>query len=163
MVSVLPAIGSGAFRNGEIQGRINLGTHVLRQASKFAAEHYRAEAAIDFSGEDVETFANPVWAPKRSTWVPVKRLAELGLCVTQDGKGEEMNVTLGVDQHIDDFYGPVLCFVLHNDGLTFRQGRVSHQPVAGDWFVFNDRERHGVKEAKGAAVFVALTLPLERL
>ena len=80
-----------------------------------------------------------------------------------DGRGEEMVVTLGVDQHVDGIYGPVLCLVLHNEGLTFRQGKVSHKPLAGDWFIFNDSAKHGVKEAKGSTAFVGLTLSLEKI
>lgn len=151
-----------AFKFGPVLGHVDLGPHVLKQARKFAAEHFTAEEAIEFSGEDVEVFANPIWAPKRESWLPVAELRALGFHASANGSGEEMVVTLGVDQHIDGVHGPVLCLVLHNDGLTFRQGNVSHRPVAGDWFIFNDRANHGVKEKKGAAVFVALTIPLLR-
>lgn len=151
------------FQYGEILGHVDLGSHVKASASKFAAEHYKAEEAIGFSGESVEVFANPVWAPKREAWVPVKQLAELGMKLFKSRAGEEMVVTLGVDQHVDSIHGSVLCLVLHNDGLTFRQGRVSHIPAAGDWFIFNDHANHGVKESAGAAVFAALVLPLERI
>lgn len=151
------------FRYGEILGHVDLGSVVTSQASKFAAEHYKAEEATSFSGDPVEVFATPVWAPSREAWVPVKRLAELGLQLTKSRAGEEMVVTLGVDQHVDSIHRDVLCLVLHNDGLTFRQGGVSHKPVGGDWFIFNDHANHGVREAKGAAVFAALVLPLEEI
>lgn len=154
------SLGAQAFRFGQVLGKVELADLVLQRASSFAAEHYLAEEAKEFSGEDVETFSIPSWAPSREAWVPAQQLADLGYRLAGDGAGEEMVATLGVDQHVDAVYGRVLCLVLHNDGLVFRQGRVSHKPVAGDWFVFNDRAKHGVKEAKGKSVFVALTLPL---
>ena len=48
-------------------------------------------------------------------------------------------VTAGADQRTDNFHGPVLLVVLHNDGLKFKQGKISHAPTAGEWFIFNDR------------------------
>ena len=151
------------FKLGEILGRVELGKVVTQRAANFSAEYYQTEKAVDFCGESVESYSNPSWAPKRESWVPEQRLAGLGFRLTEDGAGEEMVVTFGLPQHIDAIYGPVLCLVLHNDGLTFRQGRVAHKPMAGDWFIFNDRANHGVKEANGEAVFCGLVLPLERL
>ncbi len=69
-------------------------------------------------------------------------------------------LTAGVDQHTDDFFGPVLLVVLHNDGLRFRQGGANHVPVAGDWFIFDDRVKHGVTSARGRASFVGWSIPL---
>lgn len=46
-------------------------------------------------------------------------------------------LTINADSHpliIDDFHGPVLLVVLHNDGLKFKQGKISRMPNAGDWF-----------------------------
>ena len=146
---------------GPVRGHIALDAHVLRMASEFAAEHYKAEEATGFAGENVEVFENPTWAPKRESWIPVDELKALGYRATSSGYGEEMVVTRGVDQHVDDAHGPVLCLVLHNDGLTFRQGSASHKTRAGEWFIFHDRANHGVKEIRGAAAYVALTVPLD--
>jgi hypothetical protein len=51
--------------------------------------------------------------------------------------------------------------VIHNDGLKFRQGRVSHAPKAGEWFVFDDRKLHGVSSGKGRATFIGWAIPVE--
>lgn len=155
-----------AFKFGQLQGHIPLTPDVAASARKMGADHYAAELANEFDGEDVEVFEVPRWAPKIEAWWPAQELRELGFkrYVGDASFGglarQDIVVTFGVDQHIDDFHGPVLCYVLHNDGLAFRQGAKGFVPVGGDWFVFNDRVKHGVKEAKGASVFVGWTVPL---
>lgn len=72
-----------------------------------------------------------------------------------------MVVTAGVDQHTDEFHGLVLLVVLHNDGLKFKQGKVSNVPAAGDWFIFDDCKNHGVSSAPGSATFVGWAIPLQ--
>lgn len=67
--------------------------------------------------------------------------------------------TSAVDLHIDG-EDLVLMVVLHNDGLTFRQGKVRHQPRSGEWFIFDDRKLHGVYEADGRAMFVGWNIPI---
>lgn len=148
---------------GVVLGTVAMAESVTMEASRFAQAYYRDAEAADFCGDDVETFAIPSWVGSVEKLVPAEALAKVGL--HWDGKvsENELVATLGVDQHIDDAYGPVLCIVVHNDGLTFKTRRVSHRPKAGDWFVFDDRVKHGVKEASGASVFVALTLPLKQL
>lgn len=153
---------STAFRFGEIHGNIPLSDSVIKKAAAFAAEHFAAEEANDFDGENVEVFTPFYWAPKIDTWWPTDKLRELGFRKAAiKEERTDVVVTLGVDQHVDAVHGPVLCYVLHNDRLTFRQGKVSHAPKTGDWFIFDDSVNHGVKEAKGASVFVGWTIPLE--
>lgn len=106
----------------------------------------------------METYAEPLWL-KREGVLFRPSVSHLGLKPT--GSRSELVVTAGVDQHIDDFHGPVLMVVLHNDGLKFRQGKVSHTPIAGDWFIFNDRQKHGVSSARGRATFVGWAIPLQ--
>lgn len=157
------------FKFGQLQGNIALTSDVAVAARKMGADHYAAELANEFDGEDVEVFEVPWWAPKIDGWWPTQALRELGF-KRYDGDTsfgglarQDVVVTFGVDQHIDDFHGPVLCYVLHNDGLAFRQGSKGFVPVGGDWFVFDDRVKHGVKEAKGASVFVGWTVPLVKI
>lgn len=158
-----------AYKFGTVLGRIELSESTVENSAKFAAQYFKDCEAESFSGEDVATFRLPYWAPQRSSWAPVAQLADLGYQLKYDnatcqyGRGEELVATIGVDPHIDDSYGPVLCLVLHNDGLKFKQAGVSHVPAGGDWFIFNDRALHSVKEAKGESVFVALTFPLVEL
>ncbi len=154
------------FVFGEVRGTVVLSDRVKRKAAEFCAAHYAAEKANEFCGERVEPFVTPVWAPTRAAWVPAAELLKLGFVEAPKGTTQEpadqMIVTLGVDPH-EDFHGPILCMVLHNDGLKFKQGRVSHAPKAGDWFIFNDLQAHSVKEAKGAAVWASLNVPLQRV
>ncbi|MEJ6002528.1 hypothetical protein [Paucibacter soli] len=154
------ALKRGTFRYGEILGHVGLDAATAATAAEFASDYYASQEAIEFSGDDVETFEVPEWFPSIESLLPAAHLAKFGLRWSGRINYNELIATLGVDQHVDDIYGTVLCLVLHNDGLTFKQGGVSHKPAAGDWFVFNDRVNHGVKEAKGASVFLAMTLPL---
>lgn len=154
------------FVFGEIQGNIPLSDRVKKKASEFCEAHFAAEKAIDFCGESVETFMTPAWVPSRSLWLPAAELRDMGFAeapreATRE-PADQMIVTLGVDPH-EDAHGPVLCMVLHNDGLKFKQGKVAHIPKAGDWFVFNDLLPHGVKEAPGRAVFASINVPLVRI
>lgn len=144
---------------GAIQGRIEIGPLVRERASAFANTYFKAQEAIDFSRDDVETFAVPDWAPPRQQWLPVAALRQWDLKAGR-ARLDQLIITLGVDQHTDDFCGPTLCLVLHNEGLVFRQGRIAHATLAGEWFIFDDRRRHGVRSAKGAAAYMALTVPL---
>lgn len=145
---------------GEILGRCELPTHVTAGAARLADEFFTAQEEHEWSGDQVETYAEPLWL-KRSgaTWRP--DVSHLGMEVT--GRQSELVVTAGVDQHIDDFHGPVLLVVLHNDGLKFKQGKVSRMPNAGDWFIFNDRKKHGVSSALGRSTFVGWAIPLQPL
>ncbi|WP_244136818.1 hypothetical protein [Burkholderia vietnamiensis] len=114
----------------------------------------------DFS-DQVETFAIPSWAKRDGApWLP--NLAALGYCHADSGyrgRDEQFVATAAVDMHTDD-EGLVLMVVLHNDGLTFRQGTVRHKPKAGDWFIFDDRLPHGVVEAPGRAAFLGWNIPI---
>lgn len=149
-----------ALRCGEVFVKVSLPPSVAAAAARFASDYYNSCKAIEFCGDDVETFDVPSWVGNVGTLVQADRLGSMGYRWVGKLNGGELIATVGVDQHIDDAFGPVLCIVLHNDNLTFRTGKVSHKPKPGDCFIFNDRVNHGVKEAAGASVFVALTLPL---
>lgn len=143
---------------GSILGRCDLPAHVKKGADKLANEFFTAQEENEWSGDQVETYAEPLWL-KRGGAAWVSDVAHLGLEPT--GTQSELVVTAGVDQHTDDFHGPVLLIVLHNDGLKFRQGKVSHVPAAGDWFIFDDRRNHGMSSAPGRATFVGWAIPLQ--
>lgn len=148
------------FVMGEILGRCELPAHVAVSAARLAEEFFTAQEERAWSGEQVETYADPLWLKlDGARWRP--SVADLGLGPT--GMGSELVVTAGVDQHTDDCHGPVLIVVLHNDGLKFKQGKVSHAPAPGDWFVFNDRQKHGVSSGPGRATFVGWAIPLESI
>jgi hypothetical protein len=155
----VPTVAKTAPVLGAIQGCIEITPVVRERARAFASTYFKAQEAIEFSRDDVETFAPPDWAPKRRQWLPVAALRQWGL-KAGSARLDQMIVTLGVDQHIDAAHGKTLCLVLHNEGLIFRQGRIAHPTAAGEWFIFDDRRAHGVRSAKGAAAYLALVIPL---
>uniref|UniRef100_UPI003BEF335A hypothetical protein n=1 Tax=Burkholderia arboris TaxID=488730 RepID=UPI003BEF335A len=75
------------------------------------------------------------------------------------GRDEQFVATASVDMHSDD-EGLVPLVVLHNQGLTFRQGKVRHKPRAGDWFVFDDPRPHSVDAAPSRATFINWNIPI---
>lgn len=99
-----------------------------------------------------------------ASWFPTVALAAMGL---ERGKAaHEFLATVGIDAHQDHIHGPVLIWVLHNDGLTFKQGKVSHKTAAGEWFVFDDHQNHGVKECKKCkkdGAYLCWAVPLQRI
>ncbi|MDN7445344.1 hypothetical protein QZM64_39945 [Burkholderia cepacia] len=146
---------------GPILGRVALPDSVVRGSARLAEDFYAAAEKNEFCGDAVETYAIPAWARDGGTaWLP--DLAALGYRKAESGfrgREEVLVATAAVDAHTDD-EGLVLMVVLHNQGLTFRQGKVRHVPQAGDWFLFDDRKSHGVKEARGRSVFVGWNIPI---
>jgi hypothetical protein len=69
--------------------------------------------------------------------------------------------TCGVEKHVDNMDGLSVCLVLHADGFTFAQGRNRLRLQAGDWFVFDDRLPHEVKETEQSTTLLVLTHPIE--
>jgi len=142
---------------GQTQGFINLPEAVLENSLKLARDFYRGAVESDFS-ECVETYSLPPWLTQGAEdWIP--SVEHMGFERTKSGG--EIVATAGVDQHIDGAHGYVLLIVLHNDGLKFKQGRASHAHKAGEWYIFNDRENHGVKEVRGEGAYIGWALPLQ--
>lgn len=148
------------FPLAEILGRVELSASALEEARQFAHAHFEEQKDQDFCGEPVDFGKVPAWAKKSRDWFPSRQLRAWGMKATSDRSLEGQVSTVAVDQHVDGISGLCFCLVLHNDGLTFRQGRVSHKPVAGDWFIFNDRANHGVKDSLKTTSFVAIVVPL---
>jgi hypothetical protein len=160
-MSILAPIRLATLPLGSILGHVQLPDRVAHSAAKLADEFYAAAEAAEFCGDPVETYAIPLWANHRSeVWLP--DLPALGYRRADSGyrgRDEVLVATAGVDAHTDD-EGLALMVVLHNDNLTFRQGKVRHKPKAGDWFIFDDRKPHGVKEAPGRGTFVGWNIPI---
>ncbi|ABO60214.1 hypothetical protein LA345_36940 (plasmid) [Burkholderia vietnamiensis] len=146
---------------GSVLGTVQLPADVVRGAASIAEEFFSAAEASEFSGDPVETLAVPRWASRGSSaWLP--NLSQLGYRRAEGGyrgRDDLWVVTAGVDLHTDD-EGLVLMIVLHNDALSFQQGRTRHRPYAGDWFIFDDRLPHGVREAPGRSTFVGWNIPV---
>jgi len=141
---------------GAILGSVVLPGHVASNAWRLGEEFFTAAEQHEFSGDSVETYAIPIWAKRDcDPWLP--DVSDLGY--RRSNIPHELVVTAGVDPHTDGG-GFVLMVVLHNDGLVFSQGRVRHTPCAGNWFIFDDRKSHAVKEASGRATFIGWHIPL---
>lgn len=127
-------------------------------AERLAAQDYAACVAEDFSGDWVRDLAYPGWLGDVALIFPVSELARMGLEPVQDA--HHVYATCSVDSHVDDMDGLSVCVVLHSDGFTFRQGKVRLRLNAGDWFIFDDRLAHHVKEDRKATSLIILTAPL---
>lgn len=68
-----------------------------------------------------------------------------------------MYATCGVEPHIDDMDGLSVCVVLHADGFTFKQSKTNLKLAAGDWFIFDDRLKHEVKNTAKATTLLIIT------
>lgn len=151
-----------AFALGSIQGKVALPPKVFLAANALAEGYYLKAEAADFCGDPVEDILFPGWMKSRKSWLPVDDLAALGFEPSRDGR-EELLATCGVEPHIDDMNGLTFALVLHNDGLTFRQGAASHVTEAGQWFIFDDRKLHQVRESKKSRTYLLWTVPLRSL
>lgn len=156
-----------AIKYGVILGNISLSSEVKDSAAHQAKEYYEACEAKEFSGDDVQTALMPSWL---TSFLPTNELAEQGFKVRAWGfkvpapAKPEFLLTLGTEAHVDDIQGLTLCVVIHNDGLTFKQGRSRCTPLAGDWFVFDDSRTHEVLSPKdGKAVLTAVIVPIDPL
>lgn len=154
----------GVLPLGSILGSVQIPRDVIHLSDKLADEFYATAEESEFCGDQVETYAIPSWASHNAAaWLP--DLATLGYRRADSGyrgREEVLVATASADMHTDD-EGLVLMVVLHNEGLTFRQGRVRHKPKAGDWFMFDDRLPHGVDEARGRASFLGWNIPIVQL
>ncbi len=146
---------SSGIQWGAIQGKIDLPADIIAAAATLALTFYKSAEEVEFSMEAVEVFNLPKWLPMRPNWFPA--VGHLGF---EPGEGKEYLVaTVGVEPHTD-YHGPTLMIVLHNDGLVFRQGRVKHVTEVGEWYIFDDRTPHTVREARGTSTYLAWSIPL---
>lgn len=144
---------------GEAMGKVYLPERVVAGAADLAKNFYANAVETDFN-EQVETFSLPSWLKAASAEL-IPDVSEFGFCLARTSS--EIVATAGVDAHTDDAHGFVLVIVLHNDGLSFRQGKKAHKHAAGEWFIFDDRINHSVKETRADGAYVAWTIPLSRL
>ena len=151
-----------SFALGEILGHLALPARVTDTASALASQAWDAAAAQEFCGDAVETFSLPDGFPQAAELLPPGLLEKYGLAVDHSAR-QELIATYGVEQHQDHVHGLVLFLVLHNDGLAFRQGKARHTSTAGDFFVFDDRKNHGVREVAGRGLFLGWAIPVHRL
>ncbi len=148
---------NGKVLYGKVQGNLVLPEQVESFYKKVGDEYFDECEAGDFSGDAVSTANTPAWLRSDATsWLP--DLGELGF--KAEINAGEIALTVGVDQHIDNIDGPVLLVAFRNDGLEFSQGKERHVMAVGDWLIFDDRKKHGMRAAKGRSVFVGWVVPL---
>jgi len=140
-----------------------LSEDVLHTAAVLAKKHYAEAEAEEFSGDAVQDVLFPACLSARAAWLPHEELRALGFEVVPGLQGEQLLATAGIDAHVDSINGPTLFLVLHNDGLTFKQGRVAHKTRAGEWFVFTDSAYHAVRESAKSTVYLGWSVPLQKL
>ena len=145
----------------KIHGTVILPKQVRDGACNLASLFYDEQEAEDWSGDEVCTYKQPDWLRHFATAFHARE-HEKSVGFVQTGKGRDVVVTAGAVKHIDDIHGYTMVLTLHNDGLKFRQGKCSFTPLAGDWFIFDDRKSHGVLGNAGRSVFVGWTMPIVR-
>jgi len=150
------------FVCGAVAGRIDLPESLLEQARLTAQAHYEEMKAQEFSGHDVEDLALPAWLPKIEDWFPAADVRALGFRL-KPGAQPLMYATCDAAPHEDDIHQWSLILVLHNDGLRFKQRRVSHKTAAGEWFIFDDRIEHEVRSYEKTTTYLLLSVQLEKL
>ncbi len=147
---------------GLLQGTIPFSTDVLDHARQASLRQYEAAVDADFCGDPVETYSLPDWLPPLQTWLPLAELTAIGL-EPNPHEQPEMVGTCGVDPHVDNIHGLVLAVVLYNDDLKFHQGRQRHVTAPGQWFVFDDRLPHQVKDTPSSTCYLCIAVPLRQL
>jgi hypothetical protein len=149
-----------------VRGRIPVPAELATQATRLARDFFRASITIDFADEAIDV-TSPVTEPTQGlSWVPRDELRALGFkLASEDASSTLFVMTYGADKHVDT-HGPVLLWVLLNDGLEFRQGKERHRTQAGEWHLFNDRLPHEVAtppKTPEDAMYLAWSVPLARL
>lgn len=151
------------FAWGAVQGRVELTSSVLQAAETHAKAYFSRVKREGFSGDNVCVSSAPRWLPSPRSWFPTRAVADLGY---ERASGQDFNLlaTAGVDLHDDHIHGPTFVLVLFNDRLKFRQGRQSHETLSGEWFIFNDKQFHGVSEINAkATTYLCVSIGLQLL
>ena len=100
--------------------------------------------------------------PHLDDWFPFGEVRALGF-ERKPGAEQIMYATADAAEHADDIHQWALILVLHNDGLRFKQGRLSHKTAAGEWFIFDDRVPHQVNSTSKTTSYLVLSVQLERV
>lgn len=148
------------MKNGEVLGNITISPELAAAAEKMARHYFANQVKSEFM-ESADICIPP--AGMGGGWIPRKQLAALGYRVPAEKSQWVMST--GIDMHVDRIWGETLMWVVHNDGLHFKQGRVKvvHQP--GEWFIFNDALPHQVdikKPTDAGEVWIGWAVKIER-
>lgn len=149
------------IKHGEVLGTIPVGPALASEAMKKSAHYFQEQVESEFM-EMADTCT-----PGQEfdlDWIPAEELAQLGYTAIK--KNHHWIMSTGTGVHIDKIWGNTLMWVLRNDDLFFKQGRVKlvHQP--GEWFIFNDNLPHQADVTKSSpecAVFFGWAVQLEKI
>lgn len=145
--------------HGAIQGQVVLPAALRAAATKLAAQVVADGEAQDWCGEPVSWLRDENLLPQCMTLFPGDDVRALGFVPNLEKQAKVWG-TYGVEAHDDD-EGIVFVLVLENQGLKFKQGHQAHITEPGQWYLFNDRIRHEVKESKNSGAYVFLHIPLQ--
>jgi hypothetical protein len=135
-------------------GHIILPQDVITWAAALAARDFAEATGSEYSDESVRDILIPYWMDAAGL------LAKTGAPLRAGGRSC-IYATCGVEKHVDNMDGLSVCLVLHANGFTFVQGRNRLRLQTGDWFVFDDRLLHEVKETEQSTTLLVLTHPIE--
>lgn len=146
---------------GAIQGQIDLPQAVRAAATVLAREVVAEGEAQEWCGEAVTWLPDEGLLPQCMPLFPEDAVRALGF-EHDPRKNARVWGTYGVGSH-EDGEGIVFVLVLENQGLKFKQGRQMHITAPGQWYLFNDRRPHEVKEGKGSGAYIFFHVPLKQI
>lgn len=157
---------TGQVLDGSVRGRIALPSSVALGARGESLKYFSQCEEEAFSRHQVEDLVFPDWAADRWDFFPMQAVLALGYGPRKrklPAMREALYVTAGCDTHADDMNGPNFLLCLHNGGLMFHMGAVKHQTQAGEWFLFDDREDHGVDSTFESTAYMVWSVPLVKI
>ena len=144
------------FEWGKVQGAITLPAHLREAAHSAGTQAYLLAEEEEFAGDPVTWLPEDPWHAACAELFPADAVRALGFeLATKVDAQFRVYTTHGTDPHIDG-EGPCFILVLANNGLKFKQGKQSHTTAAGEWFIFDDRITHSVKETSRSTSYVFL-------
>lgn len=151
------------FEWGKVQGAIALPAHLRDAAHSAGTQAYLLAEDDGFSGDPVTWLPDDPWHAAAAALFPAEPVRALGFELATKGDSQfRVYTTHGTDPHIDG-EGPCFILVLANNGLKFKQGKHSHVTEAGEWFIFDDRISHLVRETSRSTSYVFLHHPLKAI
>lgn len=146
-----------AFVLGAKLGSLGLSSDVLARSKDLAVYSFATAAEEAFSGDPIVSWPLPAWLRNSASWLPAEGLATLGFELDPLAlRHPEIVATASVGRHIDRVLFKAIMVILHNDGLTFRQGRQAWTPAAGDWTIFDDSKPHEVRPSTRSTCLIAV-------
>lgn len=151
----------GVFAWGKVQGTIALPARLREAAHSAGTQAYLLAEDEGFCGDPVTWLPDDPWHAAAAALFPAEAVRALGFELATKGDSQfRVYTTHGVEPHTDG-EGPCFVLVLANNGLKFKQGKHSHITAAGEWFIFDDRRMHTVKETSRSTSYVFLHHPLK--